>query len=383
MMPTDYQRSMRSVGGNLNTRRRTNFWERIHLDPWLLLLLLAVLGCGLIVLYSASGQDLDFTLRQASRQALALTIMIGLAQLAPGTLYRWAPVAYGAGFLMLVAVEVLGDVGMGAQRWLVIPGLVRFQPSELMKLAMPMMVACWLGQRPLPPRWRDLAVCAVIIVAPVLLIARQPDLGTSLLVAAAGVFVILLAGLSWKLIAFFGALVASAMPLLWMVMHDYQRRRVLTFLNPESDPLGSGWNIIQSKTAIGSGGIFGKGYTLGTQSQLEFLPERHTDFIVAVIGEELGLLGMSFFLALYVLIVLRGLVMANNGQDSFARLTGGAIILTFFVYVFVNIGMVSGILPVVGVPLPLVSYGGTSSVTLLAGFGILMSIHTHRRLLSR
>ncbi len=382
-MPTDYQRSMRSVGGNLNTRRRTNFWERIHLDPWLLLLLLAVLGCGLIVLYSASGQDLDFTLRQASRQALALTIMIGLAQLAPGTLYRWAPVAYGAGFLMLVAVEVLGDVGMGAQRWLVIPGLVRFQPSELMKLAMPMMVACWLGQRPLPPRWRDLAVCAVIIVAPVLLIARQPDLGTSLLVAAAGVFVILLAGLSWKLIAFFGALVASAMPLLWMVMHDYQRRRVLTFLNPESDPLGSGWNIIQSKTAIGSGGIFGKGYTLGTQSQLEFLPERHTDFIVAVIGEELGLLGMSFFLALYVLIVLRGLVMANNGQDSFARLTGGAIILTFFVYVFVNIGMVSGILPVVGVPLPLVSYGGTSSVTLLAGFGILMSIHTHRRLLSR
>ncbi|NHH86322.1 rod shape-determining protein RodA [Cobetia sp. cqz5-12] len=382
-MPTDYQRSMRGVGGDLSHRRRTSLWERIHLDPWLLLLLLAVLGCGLIVLYSASGQDIDFTLRQASRQALALVIMIGLAQLSPATLYRWAPVVYGAGFLMLVAVEVLGDVGMGAQRWLVIPGVVRFQPSELMKLAMPMMVACWLGQRPLPPRWRDLAICAVIIVAPVLLIARQPDLGTSLLVAAAGVFVILLAGLSWKLIAFFGALIASALPLLWMVMHDYQRRRVLTFLNPESDPLGAGWNIIQSKTAIGSGGIFGKGYTLGTQSQLEFLPERHTDFIVAVIGEEFGLIGMSFFLGLYVLIVLRGLVMSNNGQDSFARLTGGAIILTFFVYVFVNIGMVSGILPVVGVPLPLVSYGGTSSVTLLAGFGILMSIHTHRRLLSR
>jgi len=382
-MPTDYQRSMRGVGGDLSHRRRTSLWERIHLDPWLLLLLLAVLGCGLIVLYSASGQDIDFTLRQASRQALALVIMIGLAQLSPATLYRWAPVAYGAGFLMLVAVEVLGDVGMGAQRWLVIPGVVRFQPSELMKLAMPMMVACWLGQRPLPPRWRDLAIWAVIIVAPVLLIARQPDLGTSLLVAAAGVFVILLAGLSWKLIAFFGALIASALPLLWMVMHDYQRRRVLTFLNPESDPLGAGWNIIQSKTAIGSGGIFGKGYTLGTQSQLEFLPERHTDFIVAVIGEEFGLIGMSFFLGLYVLIVLRGLVMSNNGQDSFARLTGGAIILTFFVYVFVNIGMVSGILPVVGVPLPLVSYGGTSSVTLLAGFGILMSIHTHRRLLSR
>ena len=317
------------------------------------------------------------------RLGVALVVMFVLAQLSPVTLMRWAPLAYGGTLLMLIAVEVMGDVGMGAKRWLIIPGVMRFQPSELMKLAMPMMVACWLGQRPLPPRWRDLAICAVIIVAPVLLIARQPDLGTSLLVAAAGVFVILLAGLSWKLIAFFGALIASALPLLWMVMHDYQRRRVLTFLNPESDPLGAGWNIIQSKTAIGSGGIFGKGYTLGTQSQLEFLPERHTDFIVAVIGEEFGLIGMSFFLGLYVLIVLRGLVMSNNGQDSFARLTGGAIILTFFVYVFVNIGMVSGILPVVGVPLPLVSYGGTSSVTLLAGFGILMSIHTHRRLLSR
>nr|WP_298374202.1 rod shape-determining protein RodA [uncultured Halomonas sp.] len=364
-------------------KRRRSLWFRIHLDPWLLGLLFLLLLSGLFVLYSASGQRLPVVTAQVTRLGVAIVTMLVLAQLSLGALYRWALPLYLAGFLMLVAVEVMGDIGMGAQRWLVIPGVVRFQPSELMKLAMPMMVAAYLHRRPLPPRIRDILICALIIGAPVMLIARQPDLGTSLLVACAAIFVLLLAGLSWRLIAFLGALAGAALPLLWLNMHNYQRQRVLTFLNPESDPLGAGWNIIQSTTAIGSGGIQGKGWTLGTQSQLEFLPERHTDFIVAVLGEEFGLIGMSLILGLYLLIVVRGLVIANSAQDTFGRLMAGSITLTFFIYVFVNIGMVSGILPVVGVPLPLVSYGGTSSVTLLAGFGILMSIQSHRRLLAR
>ncbi len=363
--------------------RRRSLWERIHLDPWLLAMLLVLMLSGLVVLYSASGQRLDVVIAQGVRFGVALTGMVIIAQFTPATLLRWALPAYLAGLAMLVAVEVMGDMGMGAQRWLVIPGVVRFQPSEAMKLAVPMMVAAWLSRRELPPGWQDLAVCALLIGAPVLLIARQPDLGTSLLVALAAVFVILLAGLSWRVILLLGGLAASALPLLWMSMHDYQRQRVLTFLDPESDPLGAGWNIIQSTTAIGSGGLWGKGWLQGTQSQLEFLPERHTDFIVAVLGEEFGLVGMLAFLALYLLIVCRGLWLAGAAQETFGRLLAGSIILTFFIYVFVNVGMVSGILPVVGVPLPLVSYGGTSSVTLLAGFGILMAIHSHRRLLPR
>ncbi|MHB0776982.1 rod shape-determining protein RodA [Halomonas sp. WWR20] len=381
MMAHDFQRTLR--GQEAGVSRKRSLWSRIHIDPWLLILLLILLGAGLVVLYSASGQRLHVVTAQAIRFCVALVGMFVIAQLSPATLFRWTPLAYGAGVSMLVAVEIMGDIGMGAQRWLEIPGLIRFQPSELMKLAMPMMVAAYLHRRELPPSWRDLGVCGVIIAVPVLLIARQPDLGTSLLVGCAAIFVILLAGLSWRFIALLGALAASAMPVLWMNMHSYQRQRVLTFLNPESDPLGAGWNIIQSKTAIGSGGIFGKGWGMGTQSQLEFLPERHTDFIVAVLGEEFGLIGMGLILLLYLMIVGRGLFMANGAQDTYGRLLSGSIILTFFIYVFVNIGMVSGILPVVGVPLPLVSYGGTSSVTLLAGFGILMSVHTHRRLLAR
>ncbi|MDX5433696.1 MAG: rod shape-determining protein RodA [Halomonas sp.] len=363
--------------------RRKSLWERTHLDPWLLLLLLMLLVAGLGVLYSASGQRIEVVLAQGSRFLVAALVMVVLAQLPPVTLMRWAPLVYGVGQLMLIAVELVGDVGMGAQRWLVIPGVIRFQPSELMKLAMPLMLAAWLSRRELPPRWKDLLVCAALLGLPVMLIAKQPDLGTSLLVGCAGVFVVLLAGLSWRFIAFLSVVAAAALPLLWMNLHNYQRQRVLTFLNPESDPLGAGWNIIQSTTAIGSGGLWGKGWLQGTQSQLEFLPERHTDFIVAVLGEEFGLVGMLIVLLLYLLIVVRGLWLAAVAHDTFGRLLGGSIILTFFIYVFVNVGMVSGILPVVGVPLPLVSYGGTSSVTLLAGFGILMSIHGHRRLLPR
>ncbi len=366
-----------------SVHRRRTLWSRIHIDPWLSVLLVILLGAGLVVLYSASGQRISVVIAQASRFGVALVALVVLAQLSPKMLCRWSPIVYGGGLAMLVAVEVMGEVGMGAQRWLEIPGLIRFQPSELMKLAVPMMVAAYLQRRVLPPRLRDIAACAVILAVPVLLIARQPDLGTSLLVASAGLFVLLLAGLSWRLIGCLVVLAGAALPLLWINMLDYQRQRVLTFLNPESDPLGAGWNIIQSTTAIGSGGLTGKGWTLGTQSQLEFLPERHTDFIVAVLGEEFGLVGMLLLLSLYLLIVGRGLLMANGAHDAYGRLVAGSITLTFFIYVFVNIGMVSGILPVVGVPLPLVSFGGTSSVTLMAGFGILMSIHSHRRLLPR
>ncbi|EHA17042.1 rod shape-determining protein RodA [Halomonas sp. HAL1] len=363
--------------------RRKSIWERIHLDPWLLGLLMVLMGSGLIVLYSASGQSIDAVIAQGVRFCIALVVMVIIAQFSPSTFLRFAPLAYGIGVAMLVAVDVFGDVGMGAKRWLVIPGVIRFQPSEMMKLAAPLMVAAYLNRCELPPRLRDILVCGVIIGVPVVLTAIQPDLGTSLLVASAALIVVLLAGLSWRLIGFITALGAAGVPVLWMNMHNYQRQRVLTFLNPESDPLGSGWNIIQSTTAIGSGGLWGKGWLQGTQSQLEFLPERHTDFIIAVLGEEFGLVGMLVLLCLYLLIVSRGVWMASAAQDTFGRLVAGSIILTFFIYVFVNMGMVSGILPVVGVPLPLVSFGGTSSVTLLAGFGILMSIHAHRRLLSR
>jgi len=346
-------------------------------------MLLVLMGGGLVVLYSASGQRIDTVIAQAIRFGIALSGMVIIAQFSPSTFLRWAPLAYGAGLAMLLAVEVVGDVGMGAKRWLEIPGVIRFQPSEMMKLVVPLMVAAYLNRCQLPPRLRDIVVCAVIIGVPVVLTAIQPDLGTSLLVASAAVIVVLLAGLSWKLIGLVAALGAAGLPVLWMNMHNYQRQRVLTFLDPDSDPLGSGWNIIQSTTAIGSGGLWGKGWLEGTQSQLEFLPERHTDFIIAVLGEEFGLVGMLLLLTLYIMIVGRGLWLASSSQDTFGRLFAGSIILTFFIYVFVNVGMVSGILPVVGVPLPLVSYGGTSSVTLLAGFGILMSIHAHRRLLPR
>lgn len=363
-------------------KRRRTLWSRIHLDPWLLVLLLLLLAGGLVVMYSASGQQMSLVYAQASRLGVALMGMVAIAQFSPTVMYRWTPLLYGFGLVMLIAVEVMGDIGMGAQRWLEI-GFFRFQPSEIMKLALPMMLATYLHRRSLPPRLRDVLVCGVLMAVPVVLIAKQPDLGTSVLITSAGLIVLLMAGLSWRLIGCLAGLAAATLPLLWFNMHDYQRQRVLTFLNPESDPLGAGWNIIQSTTAIGSGGIFGKGWTQGTQSQLEFLPERHTDFIVAVLGEEFGLVGMLTLLTVYLLIVGRSLLLANGAQDTYGRLVAGSIALTFFIYVFVNIGMVSGILPIVGVPLPLISFGGTSSVTLMAGFGILMSIHSHRRLLPR
>jgi rod shape determining protein RodA len=273
-------------------------------------------------------------------------------------------------------------VGKGAQRWLDL-GLFRFQPSELVKVTVPMMIAWYLAEKPLPPNWRRILVAGLLILVPTLMIAVQPDLGTALLVAGTGLFVLFLAGLSWRFIATMTALSIPAGWALWeWGMREYQRNRVLTFLDPERDPLGAGYHTIQSKIAIGSGGLYGKGWLNGTQSQLEFLPERSTDFIFAVISEEFGFSGVALLIVLYAAIIFRGLYIASQGQETYCRLLGGALTLLFFLYLLVNTGMVSGLLPVVGVPLPLISYGGTSLVTIMAGFGILMSIHTHRRLLS-
>jgi rod shape determining protein RodA len=302
------------------------------------------------------------------------------AQVSPRTLHFWTPWLFGIGVTLLIAVLVFGE-GKGAQRWLDL-GVVRFQPSEMLKLVVPMMVAWYLADAALPPRARYVLVSLVIIMVPVLLIAKQPDLGTSLLLFSSGIFVLLLSGIRWRFV--FGAmlLALATAPALWYVMHDYQKRRVLTFLNPENDPLGSGWHIVQSKIAIGSGGIYGKGWLNGTQSHLEFLPERSTDFIFAVYGEEFGLLGILVLLILYLYIIGRSLYIATRAQDTFGRLLAGSLAITFFFNIFVNIGMVTGLLPVVGLPLPLISYGGTSMVTLMIAFGIIMSVHTHRKLLA-
>jgi rod shape determining protein RodA len=360
--------------------RRQGLLAVFHIDLPLLVSLLLLCGFGLIVLYSASGENLAQTQRQAVRIGVALVVMLAVAQINPATLRRWSPWLYGVGLLLLVAVLVFGQIGKGAQRWLDL-GIVRFQPSELVKLAVPLMIAWYLAEKRLPPSWQRLSVAALMIVVPVLLIAKQPDLGTALLVASAGIFVLFLAGISWRLIGGLMVAAAAAAPIAWYLMRDYQRQRVLTFLDPENDPLGAGYHIIQSKIAIGSGGLYGKGWLNGTQSQLDFLPERHTDFVFAVLAEEFGLIGVLALLALYLFIIGRGLYIATRAQDTYTRLLGGSLILVFFVYLFVNTGMVTGLMPVVGVPLPLVSYGGTSLVTLMAAFGILMSIHTHRRLL--
>jgi len=358
-----------------------SIFRRIHLDPPLLGGLLLLAGLGLVILYSASGQSEAMIWRQVTRLGISFGVMLLLAQVSPDTLLRWTHWIFGVGLAMLIAVLILGEIGKGAQRWLGIGG-VRFQPSELMKLAVPMMVAWYFAEKSLPPRFTHVAIALMLVMVPTLLIAKQPDLGTALLIATAGMFVLLFAGLSWRLIGIASVLSVPLAWLLWQFgMHGYQRQRVLTFLNPESDPLGTGYHIIQSKIAIGSGGLYGKGWLNGTQSHLEFLPERHTDFIFAVLSEEFGLMGALFLLTIYLFIVWRGLYIASQAQDTFSRLLAGGLVMTFMVYVFVNIGMVSGLLPVVGVPLPLVSYGGSSMVTLMASFGILMSIHTHRKLL--
>jgi len=359
----------------------TRVLHRVHLDPPLLLGICCVLGVGAFVLYSASGNDFDTVLRQSARIGVAALAMLALAQVNSSWLRRVAPWLFAAGLAMLALVLVRGEMGGGAQRWLDVG--IRFQPSELMKLAVPAMLAWLLHERPLPPTLLLITVMLLLVALPVSMIALQPDLGTAILIALTGITVIFLAGLSLRFVAVAGLLTLAALPVLWFFMRPYQQQRVLTLLNPEQDPLGAGYHIIQSKIAIGSGGLFGKGWLNGSQGQLEFLPERSTDFIFAVIGEEFGFIGAAVLLLLYLLIMARGFYIAAMAQDTFSRLLAGAISFTFFFYVFVNTAMVTGLLPVVGVPLPLVSAGGTSMVTLLAGFGILMSIHTHRKLLPR
>jgi len=318
--------------------------------------------------------------RQLSRLGLAFLTMLVFAQIPPHKYKAWTPGLFGVGVLLLLAVLLIGKIGNGAQRWLDL-GVFRFQPSEMMKLAVPMMVAWFLSFKTLPPNAKVLALASVLILIPAFLTAKQPDLGTGLLIAISGGSVLLFAGIGWRIISGLFASAAVGAPILWHFMHQYQKQRVLTFLNPERDPLGHGYHIIQSKIAIGSGGIFGKGWLNGTQSHLHFLPEHATDFIFSVCGEEFGLFGCTLLILLYLAIVARILYIASQAQDSYTRLLASSLALTFFLSVFVNVGMVTGILPVVGLPLPLISYGGTSMVTLMASFGILMSIQTHRRLL--
>lgn len=379
MRGTDYKRTL-GQGNHKGFSRSQAFFARIHLDPWLLFLLITLAATGLSILYSASGQEMGMVKRQAIHFGIGFTALIICAQIPPRTFQLLAPWGYLFGCIALIGVLVGGVGAKGAQRWLEIPGLPRFQPSETVKLVLPMMVAWYMARNPTPPPLSVLAKAACIILLPTALILKQPDLGTSLLISASGIMVLYFAGMSWRLIGTLIGTAAACAPLMWFfVMHDYQKQRVLTFLNPESDPLGSGWNIIQSKIAIGSGGIDGKGFLQGTQSQLEFLPESHTDFIIAVLAEEMGLIGVLLLLSLYLAIIARCLMLSAHSETLFGRLLAGSLSATFFTYVFVNIGMVSGILPVVGVPLPMVSYGGTSVVSLLVAFGLIMSMATHHK----
>ena len=365
------------------TRRTLSYTTRLlstlRLDGPLLIGIAAIALYSQLILFSSSGGDWESVLRGSIRLAIGATIMLTLAQLRPSTLRRITPWLYGVGLVLLIVVDAIGYVGKGAQRWLDL-GFIRFQPSELMKLAVPMACALLLRERALPPDLRTLGLLAAIILVPTALTIVQPDLGTGLLILFAGTLVVVLGGLSWRIIGVLAAIGVASAVIGWNFLHDYQRQRVLTLLDPQADPLGSGYHIIQSTIAIGSGGLFGKGYLQGTQGQLEFLPERTTDFVLAVIGEEFGFVGIVVLIALYLFVVFRALFLTSQMRDTFSRLLSGSLAAIFFVYVFINAGMVSGLLPVVGVPLPLVSYGGTSMVTLLAGFGMLMSLYANRKL---
>ncbi len=367
-MANDFVRHMSLPGAS-----RTRF-PALRLDVVLCVSILAVIVLGLVVHF----RDPETFQGQLVRMVVGLGALAIAAWIEPRQYLAWAPTIYGVALVLLVLVLLFGTTAKGSQRWLDFPGLPRFQPSELTKVALPLMLAWYFHDRRIPPRFRDLLVAFAIIAVPVLLIVQQPDLGTGVLVAASGLSVIFLAGVSWRWIL--GALVSgvAATPVLWMSLRDYQQERILTLFNPELDPLGAGWSIIQSTTAIGSGGFLGKGLRESTQSRLDFLPESSTDFIIAVIGEEGGFVGILLLVLLYLVILARGLHLATLAPSRFGRLLAGGLMLTFFAHVFVNIAMVCGLAPVVGVPLPLVSYGGTSALSILIGCGIVMSIHTHR-----
>lgn len=355
--------------------------KAFHIDLLLLLSLIALSIVGLLILYSASDANTTVVMKQAYRLLLSFGFMCLFAQIPPEKYKHWAPWFYGITFFLLLAVLVIGKIDLGARRWISL-GFFRFQPSELMTLAMPMMLAWYLSEKSLPPTAGTILIAGIIMLFPALLIAKEPDLGTAIVVAMAGFFVLLLAGIRWRLIGVFTGILILFSPIFWHFMHDYQKNRVLTFLNPERDPLGSGYHIIQSKIAIGSGGFWGKGWMHGTQSHLSFLPAHTTDFIFAVSGEELGVIGCTGILILFLLVFARCFYISLNAQSNFTRLLAGSFGLTFIVSAFINLGMVVGILPVVGVPLPLISYGGSSMMTLMINFGIIMSIHSHRRLWS-
>ncbi|MCX0331724.1 rod shape-determining protein RodA [Acinetobacter radioresistens] len=380
MSPSSQYKFLRQAPRDgLSTAMQPSRWQRLHIDPWLCLFLFLNALLGLTVLYSASAQDVGLVSKQAMSFGIGFIVMFTLAQIPPKVYQAFSPYFYIFGVLALLSVMIFGEVRMGAQRWIDIPGFGSVQPSEFMKIGMPMMIAWFLSRHPLPPSFKNVIISLVLIIVPFLLIAEQPDLGTSLLILASGLFVLFLSGLSWKLIGAAIGLMCMIIPLAWQfLLHDYQRQRVLTLLNPEADALGTGWNIIQSKTAIGSGGFFGKGFLQGTQSHLHFLPEGHTDFIIAAYSEEFGLIGVLILITLYFAIIFRVLQIGLKCFHNYGRLVAGTLGLSFFVYVFVNAGMVSGILPVVGVPLPFMSYGGTAIITLMATFGLVMSIHTHR-----
>jgi rod shape determining protein RodA len=377
-MSGDFVRRLPGGGPSFRNQRGEFTW--FNLDPWLMLILLSIVGFGLVVLHSASDGNWMVVEAQLVRLGLGFGLMVSIAQIPPYFLLRMAPLLYGLGLILLLLIYPFGIEVNGSRRWLRVPGVLNFQPSELMKLFLPMVLAWYFNESHLPPEVKPVMVSCLLLLLPAGLIIVQPDLGTGLMIATSGFLVLILAGLPWRYMLRGSVLVLVLAPALWFAIKDYQRGRILTMFDPERDPLGAGWNIIQSKIAIGSGGFSGKGLLNGTQSHLDFLPESSTDFIIAVLAEELGFLGVLSLLVLYGLFILRGLMMSLNAQDTFGRLLCGSITFTFSVYVFVNIGMVSGILPVVGVPLPLVSYGGTALLTLFAGFGLMMSIHSHRRI---
>lgn len=357
--------------------------SKMHIDVPLLIFIFLLLSYSIFIMWSASGQDIGVIERKIRQIIFGLFTLLMMAQIPPRDYESLAPYLYFICIILLALVILFGPIVKGARRWLDL-SFIRFQPSEIAKIAVPLMIARFMNRNICPPSFKNTLIALMLIFIPTLLVAIQPDLGTAILILFSGLFVLFLAGMSWRLISVAFLLVAAFLPILWFfLMHDYQHDRIMMFLNPEKDPLGSGYHIIQSKIAIGSGGLFGKGWLHGTQSQLEFLPERNTDFIFSVLAEELGLLGVLVLLVLYLSIIMRGLILATRAQTAFGRLMIGSLILILFVYVFVNIGMVSGILPVVGVPLPLISYGGSAFIVLMAGFGIIMSIHSHRKILSK
>jgi len=362
-------------------RRLSHLMTR-HIDGVLLSAILLMMFTGLLTLFSAANGNYGRLSDQAVNMTVALAVMWVAANIPPHYLMRLAVPLFITGCALLAGVAVAGDVVNGARRWLNI-GITRIQPSELMKIALPMMLAWYFNRNEASLKLRNYAIAALMLAFPAALILRQPDLGTALLISASGGYLIFLAGLSWRVIIALGTLAAASLPLLWSAMHDYQRQRVLTLLDPTTDPLGAGYHTIQSTIAVGSGGILGKGWMDGTQTHLDFIPERTTDFIFAVYAEEFGLLGNGVLLALYLFLIGRAMVITARAPTLFSRLLAGSITLTFFTYAFVNMGMVSGILPVVGVPLPLVSYGGTAMVTLGLALGMLMSIARSRGLMQR